>query len=40
MKQIRPFCWYDLIANGLGNSGLHEQTIEMPDGTVKALLAA
>src|SRR5258707_7330865 len=35
MKQIRPFCWYDLIAKGLGNSGLHEQTIEMPDGTVK-----
>src|SRR5712664_162977 len=35
MKQIRPFCWYDLIAKGLGNSGLHEQTIEIPDGTVK-----
>jgi len=35
MKQIRPFCWYDLIAKGLGNSGLHEQTIETPDGTVK-----
>jgi len=35
MKQIRPLCWYDLIAKGLGNSGLHEQTIEMPDGTVK-----
>ena len=35
MNRIRPFCWYDLIAKGLGNSGLHEQTIEMPDGTVK-----
>ena len=35
MKQIRPFCWYDLIAKGLGNSGLHEQTIETPGGTVK-----
>jgi ATP-dependent helicase/nuclease subunit A len=28
-------CWYDLIAKGLGNSGLHAQTIEIPDGTVK-----
>jgi ATP-dependent helicase/nuclease subunit A len=35
MKQIRTFCWYDLIAKGLGNSGLHEQTIEIADGTVK-----
>jgi len=35
MKQIRPLCWYDLIAKGLGNSGLHEQTIKIPDGTVK-----
>jgi len=35
MKQIRPFCWYDLIAKGLGNSGLHEHTIETPDGAVK-----
>jgi ATP-dependent helicase/nuclease subunit A len=35
MRQIRPFCWYDLIAKGLGNSGLHEQTIETPGGTVK-----
>jgi ATP-dependent helicase/nuclease subunit A len=35
MRQIRTFCWYDLIAKGLGNSGLHEQTIETPDGTVK-----
>ncbi|HEY3030877.1 MAG TPA: double-strand break repair helicase AddA [Bradyrhizobium sp.] len=35
MKQIRPLCWYDLVAKGLGNSGLHAQTIEIPDGTVK-----
>jgi ATP-dependent helicase/nuclease subunit A len=35
MRQVRPFCWYDLIVKGLGNSGLHEQTIETPDGTVK-----
>jgi ATP-dependent helicase/nuclease subunit A len=35
MKQIRTFCWYDLIAKGLRNSGLHEQTIETADGTVK-----
>jgi ATP-dependent helicase/nuclease subunit A len=35
MKQIRTFCWYDLIGKGLGNSGLQEQTIETPDGTVK-----
>jgi ATP-dependent helicase/nuclease subunit A len=35
MRQIRPLCWYDLIAKGLGNSGLHEQTIEIADGAVK-----
>jgi ATP-dependent helicase/nuclease subunit A len=35
MKQIRTFCWYDLIDKGLRNSGLHERTIETPDGTVK-----
>jgi ATP-dependent helicase/nuclease subunit A len=35
MRQVRPFCWYDLIVKGLGNSGLHKQTIETPDGTVK-----
>jgi ATP-dependent helicase/nuclease subunit A len=35
MRQVRPLCWYDLIVKGLRNSGLHEQTIETPDGTVK-----
>jgi ATP-dependent helicase/nuclease subunit A len=35
MNSVRRFSWYDLIVKGLGNSGLHEQTIEMPDGPVK-----
>jgi ATP-dependent helicase/nuclease subunit A len=35
MNTIRKFSWYDLIAKGLGNSGLHERTIETPDGPVK-----
>jgi ATP-dependent helicase/nuclease subunit A len=35
MNTVRPFCWYSLIAAGLGNSGLQEQTIETPDGPVK-----
>jgi ATP-dependent helicase/nuclease subunit A len=35
MNTIRTFCWYDLIVKGLRNSGLHEQTIETPDGAVK-----
>jgi ATP-dependent helicase/nuclease subunit A len=35
MKSVRKFSWYDLIVKGLGNSGLHEQTIETPDGAVK-----
>jgi ATP-dependent helicase/nuclease subunit A len=35
MNTIRRFSWYDLIAKGLGNSGLHEQTIESRDGPVK-----
>jgi ATP-dependent helicase/nuclease subunit A len=35
MKNVRPFCWYDLITKGLASSGLHEQTIETADGTVK-----
>jgi ATP-dependent helicase/nuclease subunit A len=35
MNTIRKFSWYDLIVKGLGNSGLHEQAIETPDGTVK-----
>ncbi len=35
MNAVRKFSWYDLIVKGLGNSGLHEQTIETPDGPVK-----
>ena len=35
MNTVRKFSWYDLIVKGLGNSGLHEQTIETPDGAVK-----
>jgi ATP-dependent helicase/nuclease subunit A len=35
MNTIRKFSWYDLIVKGLGNSGLHEQAIETPDGPVK-----
>jgi ATP-dependent helicase/nuclease subunit A len=35
MNAVRKFSWYDLIVKGLGNSGLHEQTIEAPDGPVK-----
>jgi ATP-dependent helicase/nuclease subunit A len=35
MNSVRKFSWYDLIVKGLGNSGLHEQTNETPDGPVK-----
>ncbi|HMH63867.1 MAG TPA: double-strand break repair helicase AddA, partial [Bradyrhizobium sp.] len=35
MNTIRRFSWYDLIDKGLGNSGLHLQTIETPGGVVK-----
>src|SRR6266478_5445027 len=35
MNSVRRFSWYDLIGKGLGNSGLHEQAIETPDGSVK-----
>jgi ATP-dependent helicase/nuclease subunit A len=35
MTTVRRFSWYDLIDKGLGSSGLHEQTIETPDGPVK-----
>jgi ATP-dependent helicase/nuclease subunit A len=35
MKNIRPCCWYDLIAKGLENSGLQLQEIESAAGTVK-----
>jgi ATP-dependent helicase/nuclease subunit A len=32
---VRKHSWYDLILSGLGNSGLHEQTIETPGGRIK-----
>jgi ATP-dependent helicase/nuclease subunit A len=32
---LRPLSWYDLIEKGLGNSGLHMQTVPPPDGVVK-----
>ena len=35
MNSVRRFSWYDLIGKGLGNSGLHEQTIETSHGPVK-----
>jgi ATP-dependent helicase/nuclease subunit A len=35
MNTIRRFSWYDLIDKGLGNSGLHLQTIETPAGVLK-----
>ncbi len=35
MNTIRRFSWYDLIDKGLGNSGLHLQTIETSNGVVK-----
>jgi ATP-dependent helicase/nuclease subunit A len=35
MNTVRKFSWYDLIVKGLATSGLHEQTIETPDGPVK-----
>src|SRR6202795_1577546 len=35
MNSVRKFSWYDLIVKGLANSGLHEQTIEAPDGPIK-----
>jgi ATP-dependent helicase/nuclease subunit A len=34
-NSVRKFSWYDLICKGLANSGLQEQTIEMPEGSVK-----
>src|SRR5260370_36929141 len=36
MNRIRKFSWNDLIVKGLGNSGLHEQIIETPEGAVKS----
>jgi ATP-dependent helicase/nuclease subunit A len=35
MNTVRKFSWYDLIVKGLGNSGLHLQDIEAPDGAMK-----
>jgi ATP-dependent helicase/nuclease subunit A len=35
MNSVRKACWYDLIGQGLANSGLREQAIETPDGLVK-----
>jgi ATP-dependent helicase/nuclease subunit A len=35
MNSVRKFSWYDLIGKGLASSGLHEQTIEAPDGPIK-----
>jgi len=35
MNSVRKFSWYDLIAKGLGNSGLQVEDIETSDGTVK-----
>jgi ATP-dependent helicase/nuclease subunit A len=35
MSSVRKFSWYDLIVKGLGNSGLHEETIETSDGPVR-----
>jgi ATP-dependent helicase/nuclease subunit A len=35
MNSVRKFSWYDLIVKGLGNSGLHEETVETSDGPIK-----
>jgi ATP-dependent helicase/nuclease subunit A len=35
MNTVRKHSWYDLIVKGLGNSGLHEKTIETADGPIK-----
>src|SRR5205085_2621289 len=35
MNNVRKACWYDLIGGGLANSGLHQETIETPDGPIK-----
>jgi ATP-dependent helicase/nuclease subunit A len=35
MNSVRKLCWYDLIAKGLADSGLQEQTMETPHGQVK-----
>jgi ATP-dependent helicase/nuclease subunit A len=35
MNSVRKHSWYDLIVKGLASSGLHEETIETPDGPIK-----
>ena len=35
MNNVRKACWYDLIGGGLAISGLHQETIETPDGPIK-----
>lgn len=35
MKTVRKLSWYDLISTGLASSGLQEQSVETPLGTVK-----
>ncbi len=35
MNAVRKHSWYDLIVKGLGNSGLREEIVEMPDGPIK-----
>jgi len=35
MGSVRKLSWYDLITKGLGNSGLHQQTIETSNGPIK-----
>jgi ATP-dependent helicase/nuclease subunit A len=34
-KNIRQFCWYDLVEKGLAASGLREDIIETDDGKIK-----
>jgi ATP-dependent helicase/nuclease subunit A len=34
MKTVRQYSWYDLIVKGLGDSGLHAQKIDTPEGIV------
>jgi ATP-dependent helicase/nuclease subunit A len=35
MNSVRKFSWYDLIINGLANSGLQLEEFEAPEGKVK-----
>jgi ATP-dependent helicase/nuclease subunit A len=35
MNSVRKQSWYDLIVKGLSGSGLHEESIETPDGPIK-----